>query len=71
MGCNASKSAISPINHGRPNSVERRSSLIHGKYLKKVSKEATLPNYWGSRTSIKISKEGRENIKKVAQELGI
>lgn len=68
MGCAASKSVLSTSPDKKFN-IERRASFSVSS--KNISQEATLPSYWEARTSIKISKEGRENIKNVAQELGI
>ena len=68
MGCTASKSVLS-TSPDKKYTIERQASFSVSS--KNISQEATLPSYWEARTSIKISKEGRENIKNVAQELGI
>lgn len=69
MGCAASKSVLSSTDPEGTNKLERRDSFSLSS--KKKSQEASLPSYWEARTSIKITKEGRENIRNVAQELGI
>jgi len=69
MGCAASKSVLSTIDNEGTIKTERRASFSLSS--KNISQEASLPSYWEGRTSIHISKEGRENIKNVAEELGI
>jgi hypothetical protein len=69
MGCTASKAVLSSTNAESSRDIERRGSFSVSS--KSNSNETTLPNYWEARTSIKISKEGKENINNVAQQLGI
>ena len=69
MGCAASKSVLSSRDIEGENKTERRASFSVSS--KNISQEASLPSYWEGRTSIHISKEGRENIKNVSEELGI
>jgi len=68
MGCAASKSVLSAVGLENSKSVRRASFSVTSKA---VSLEASLPSYWEKQTSVKISKEGKENIKNVTQELGI
>ena len=69
MGCTASKAILSSVNSESTRDIERRGSL--SLYSKANSKDATLPNYWERSASIRISKEGKENINNVARQLGI
>jgi len=68
MGCAASKSVLSAM-ESENSRTERNAN--YSVSSKAVSLEASLPSYWEKQTSIKISKEGKENIRNVAQELGI
>ena len=69
MGCTASKAVLSSHHSESSREIERRASFSLSS--KAISQDATLPNYWEARTSIKISKEGKENINNVARQLGI
>jgi hypothetical protein len=69
MGCTASKAILSSTNAESSRDIERRGSFSVSS--KAISKDATLPNYWEHSASIRISKEGKENINNVAQQLGI
>ena len=68
MGCATSKSVLSSEGYKGTNKMKRRASFS---VSSKISQEASLPSYWEARTSIRISKEDRENIRNVAQTLGI
>ena len=69
MGCAASKNSVLSYEPEGENKLEKKISKFSVR-SKDISLDVGLPNYWGSKSMV-LSKEDRENIRNVSQELGI